>query len=126
MNEELTNPIDEPVVPTEEVNPQEEDINDESDDGEVVDDDSEEVEHDGHKYRVPKALKPALMMHSDYTKKTQDLAEERKALQAGEQTLKQHAETQRKPLVLSRYEHVRLLSPDALEAHANQPGHPAP
>jgi hypothetical protein len=37
----------------------------------------EEVEHEGTKYKIPKALKPALMFQSDYTKKTQDLAKER-------------------------------------------------
>lgn len=42
-------------------------------------DDSEEVEHEGAKYRIPKALKGALMMHADYTRKTQEVAEQRKA-----------------------------------------------
>lgn len=46
------------------------------------DDDSEEVEHDGQKFRIPKALKPALMMHADYTRKTQEVAELRKSLEA--------------------------------------------
>lgn len=46
------------------------------------DDDSEEVEHDGQKFRIPKALKPALMMHADYTRKTQEVAELRKAVEA--------------------------------------------
>lgn len=42
------------------------------------DDDTEEVEHDGQKYKIPKALKGAMLMQADYTKKTQDLAEMRK------------------------------------------------
>lgn len=53
---------------------------DEAGDGE--DDDSEEVEHEGQKYRLPKALKPALLMQADYTRKTQELAEQRRAFEA--------------------------------------------
>ncbi len=45
-------------------------------------DDTEEVEHDGKKYRVAKELKPALMMQADYTRKTQELAELRRAAEA--------------------------------------------
>lgn len=45
-------------------------------------DDEEEIEHDGQKYKVPKALKPLLMMQGDYTQKTQQLAEQRRAFEA--------------------------------------------
>ena len=48
----------------------------------VVEDEDEEVEHDGQKYKVPKALKPLLMMQGDYTQKTQALAEQRRAIEA--------------------------------------------
>jgi len=44
----------------------------------VPEDDLEEIEHEGIKHRIPKVLKPALMMHADYTRKTQELAEQRK------------------------------------------------
>lgn len=55
--------------------------------------DEEDIEHDGQKYRVPKALKPALMMQADYTRKTQELAEQRKAFEASrEQSQKSDAE----------------------------------
>lgn len=43
------------------------------------------VEHQGKTYRIPKALKPALMMQADYTRKTQELAESRRALDAERQ-----------------------------------------
>jgi Asp-tRNA(Asn)/Glu-tRNA(Gln) amidotransferase A subunit family amidase len=56
---------------------------------EPVDDDSEEVERDGVKYKVPKALTKELMMHADYTRKTQEVAEQRKALEAERQTIHQ-------------------------------------
>ena len=44
-------------------------------------DDSEEVEYEGEKYRVPRNLKDALLRQSDYTKKTQEIAEQRKELE---------------------------------------------
>ena len=43
----------------------------------AADDDTEEVEHEGAKYKIPKALKPALMFQADYTRKTQELAQQR-------------------------------------------------
>jgi hypothetical protein len=43
---------------------------------------TEEVEHEGKKYALPKSLKPALLMQADYTRKTQELAEQRKTDQA--------------------------------------------
>lgn len=46
------------------------------------DDDTEEVEHDGKKFRIPKELKSALMMQADYTRKTQELAEQRRTAEA--------------------------------------------
>jgi len=55
-------------------------------------DDSEEVEHEGQKYRLPKALKPLLMMQSDYTRKTQEVAETRRALEERQQQFQQQAQ----------------------------------
>lgn len=48
----------------------------------VQEDDTDEIDLDGKKYRIPKAVKPAIMMHGDYTKKTQELAEQRKQFEA--------------------------------------------
>jgi hypothetical protein len=42
----------------------------------------EEVEHEGRKYKLPKALVSERMMQQDYTRKTTELAEARKALEA--------------------------------------------
>jgi hypothetical protein len=53
---------------------------------EPADDEFEEVEHDGAKHKIPKALKPLLMMQADYTKKTQEAAEARKALETERST----------------------------------------
>jgi hypothetical protein len=57
-------------------------------------DDSEEIEHDGQKYRVPKALKDSFLRQSDYTRKTQEVAEQRKALEQQQKQLAQQAESQ--------------------------------
>lgn len=57
-------------------------------------DDSEEIEFEGKQYKIPKELKPALLRTDDYTRKTQEVAAQRKAvedkaqfLQAREQVL---------------------------------------
>jgi hypothetical protein len=50
------------------------------------------VEHEGQTYEVPAALKGALMRHADYTRKTQALAQQRAALDAGHQALAQMAQ----------------------------------
>lgn len=49
---------------------------------EPVVDDTEEIDHDGLKVKVPKALKDSFLRHADYTRKTQELAEQRKAFEA--------------------------------------------
>lgn len=57
------------------------------------DDDSEEVEKEGQKYRIPKALKSEFLMQQDYTRKTQEVAELRRAAEA-ERTQFQQANAQ--------------------------------
>lgn len=47
-----------------------------------TDDDLEDFEEDGKTYKVPKDLKGHLLRNQDYTRKTQALAEQRKALEA--------------------------------------------
>ena len=44
--------------------------------------DLEEVLHNGETFTIPKKLKPALMMQADYTRKTQELAHQRRAWEA--------------------------------------------
>jgi hypothetical protein len=43
----------------------------------------EDIEHEGKTYQVPKALKGAFLMQADYTRKTQELAAERRAVEEG-------------------------------------------
>jgi hypothetical protein len=45
------------------------------------DEEFEEIEHEGKKHKLPKELKPLLMMQQDYTRKTQEVAEQRKSLE---------------------------------------------
>ena len=74
---------------------QDTDEQDADDSGEAEDAELEEdVDwEDGKKYRVPKALKEALMRHKDYTQKTQDVAAQRKALDERQQMIAKQAET---------------------------------
>lgn len=65
---------------------------DADDQPENEDDDLEEVEFDGVKARVPPAIKAGLMRNADYTRKTQEVAESRKALEQREAALNQQAE----------------------------------
>lgn len=92
MTDTTTNPVefvydDEPEVADDQ---QDDQVNDQADDdGEEADeegsqdepeDDLEEVEWGGKKHRIPKDLKPALMMQADYTRKTQEVAEAARSL----------------------------------------------
>lgn len=54
-------------------------------------DDSEELEHEGKKYKIPKAVKPLLMFQADYTRKTQEVAEQRKAVEAAQEAFENQA-----------------------------------
>ena len=58
------------------------------------DEEVEEVEYEGKKYRVPAELKDALLRQSDYTRKTQEAAEIRKAAEEMRQQLEAEREVQ--------------------------------
>lgn len=55
----------------------------------------EEVELDGETFRVPPKLKDAVLRQADYTRKTQEVAETARQLQAQQQQLQIQAEFQR-------------------------------
>lgn len=59
---------------------------------EAVAEDDEEIEHDGEKFKVPKKLKDAFLRQADYTRKTQEVSETKRQLEARENELKQHFE----------------------------------
>lgn len=66
----------------------------ESEDGEGY----EELDFEGKKYAVPKELKDSFLRQSDYTRKTQEVAEQRKALEAQAAQIQQAAATQQQNL----------------------------
>lgn len=60
-------------------------------------DELEEIEHDGKSYKIPRPLKGALLMQADYTRKTQEVAEQRrqhdervKAFESGQRIQSEH------------------------------------
>jgi hypothetical protein len=67
---------------------------DQDSDEEQPPEETEEIEHDGKKYSIPKALKPALLMQADYTRKTQEVAATKQELEQRAQAIAQQAEAQ--------------------------------
>jgi len=59
---------------------------------EAPDDDGFEVEHEGQVYQLPGALKGGFLRQADYTRKTQELAEHRRALEAERAAVAAHAQ----------------------------------
>lgn len=55
-------------------------------------DDHEEVDYEGAKYKVPKPLKDAILRQADYTRKTQETAEIKRALEGERQAVQQQAQ----------------------------------
>lgn len=55
-------------------------------------DDTEEIDYEGKKYKLPKELKDAVLRQADYTRKTQEIAETRKALESRASEMVQQAE----------------------------------
>ena len=60
-----------------------------------ADDGMEEIEHEGIRAKVPKELKEAFLRQQDYTRKTQEVAEQRRQTEAQAAALQQQAEFQR-------------------------------
>lgn len=107
MTEDATNPVDvedDAVLDAPEVDA-ESYSDDDTDQAETEgaedgqpEDDTEEVDWDGEKYRVPKPLKDALLRQADYTRKTQELAEQRRTVEQHFTSLTQQAELQQQTL----------------------------
>jgi len=56
------------------------------------DPEQEEIEHEGKRYAVPKELKEAFLRQSDYTRKTQEVADLRRNVEAAQQAAARDAE----------------------------------
>lgn len=74
---------------TEELSPPDSEVSDESQGP-----DFEEIEYDGKTYQIPPELKDALMSKQDYTRKTQELARNREAIEGLQQQARLFAEQQ--------------------------------
>jgi hypothetical protein len=103
MTDETTNPTPEvvdtapaPALAPELVDELDVDLTDEvlSDEDEGTDEDWDEVEYEGKQYKVPKDLKDAVLRQADYTRKTQEVAEQRRALEAQQVQFQQAAQIQ--------------------------------
>lgn len=98
---------EEEVEETEEVDtPEEEQVDTEETEPEP---DLVEVEIEGERYQVPEALKDKIMLQADYTRKTQEVAEQRKQVEAEREQLKQLAEVQQSNL----QEYANLMALDS-------------
>lgn len=109
MEEEADNPVTDEVTqePTNEAENEEatQDLSpeDQDTDGDESADELEEIEYSGNRYKVPKELAPIISnaenmikgFQSDYTKKTTEVAEQRKALEAERQEYEREASIDR-------------------------------
>lgn len=86
---------EEPVDTEEEATPEEEQGEPEE---EASEPDLVEIELDGKTYQIPEELKDKVMLQADYTRKTQEVAEQRKQLEIGYQQLQQQAQLQQQNL----------------------------
>lgn len=98
---EATNPAaDEDVIDTsedtgvaDEAHAQGDDHQDTSDEADSGQSEDEEIELEGKRYRVPKELKDGFLRQADYTRKTQEVAETRRDVEARAAALAKDAET---------------------------------
>jgi hypothetical protein len=92
----------------------------ETEDKPAADDDSEEIEHDGQKLRIPKAVKPLLMLQADYTRKTQEVAAERRSLAEQAQAWDAERTQQTESLAALRAEHTKVAVLEQAQEAARQ------
>ncbi|MFN8992652.1 MAG: hypothetical protein ACK5X3_03150 [Pseudomonadota bacterium] len=106
MTEDATNPVDvedDAILDAPEVDAEsnrDDDTHAETEGAEDghPEDDAEDVDYEGAKYRVPKVLKDALLRQADYTRKTQELADQRRTVEQHFTSLNQQAELQQATL----------------------------
>ena len=92
--------------------------------GDLTAEELEEIEHEGKKARVPKEFKDAFLRQRDYTQKTQELSENRRAWDAQQATAQQAAQLREATFAESakvfanreRLQQYRNLDWDAIQA----------
>jgi len=72
-----------------------EDTETEGEEGQQIEPEDEEVDFEGNKYRVPRTIRDALLRQADYTRKTQEVAEAKRALEAERENFGKSREGQR-------------------------------
>ena len=91
QEQEIEENFDQPQ--SEEEQTDSEDVTDEDPEAEESDNEEEELEEaefEGKRYNLPKELKSALLRQSDYTKKTQEVAELRKKVESDQSDLRKN------------------------------------
>lgn len=81
----------------------------ETEEGQEPEEDAEDVEFEGKQYKLPKTLKEALLRQSDYTRKTQEVAEQRRMIEAQAQEFQQRVQIQQQTL----QDHAHLMTLDS-------------
>lgn len=80
----------------------------------------EEVEYEGETYQVPPKLKEAIIRHSDYTKKTQEVANERKLIEQQQSQMRvAQLQSQFEQTVATERQQIGMLD-YLLEEHSKQ------
>jgi len=117
MQTDTTNPVEGEALPSSEAF--EENMNDsvstteqaasqetdgDSDDQREAEEQFEEVERNGKKAIIPTWLKPELLMQADYTRKTQELAAARRALETERESVQQISQAE-----LSAYTNLQVI-----------------
>lgn len=82
---------------------------------EVEDPDLEDFEFEGRAIKLPRGLKDRFLMHEDYTRKTQAVSEEKRAVEATKQTLSQREQEFTKQVesqtaLMGEYAELRAMS----------------
>lgn len=116
--EETQEEIQDEAVESEEVEGVESDTESEEEvqSEEDIDDQYELVDYEGNTYKLPPELKSALLRQSDYTQKTQEVAQQRKALEQQAQQFQQVTQNQR----ANMQGHAQLMALQSqLEQYAN-------
>lgn len=86
---------EEPAASTDEESEAPEETEESDADAQPETTDSEEVEYDGEVYKLPAKLKDALLRHQDYTRKTQEVAIQKRTVDEQAKSLQLHAQFQK-------------------------------
>ena len=87
--EQQTEEVQEAAPEVEAESPETEEVSTDESESDGLD----EVEYEGNQYRLPKELKEALLRNKDYTQKTQEVAEQRRLIEAQQEAVRVQTES---------------------------------